>query len=68
MVTRKHQDNLDSAVAGMEGIERAHQHGAALDGDKLLRQFASHAQSLAAGYYNDVFVHGCEWWAISHGL
>jgi hypothetical protein len=57
MVAGKHENNLYGRVAGMERVERVHQHGTSFDGDKLLGQLTAHAEALASSDDNGVVVH-----------
>ena len=57
MIAWEHENNLYIGVKSMEGVERAHQHGTPLDGDKLLRQFAPHTEAFASSYDDSIFFH-----------
>lgn len=49
----QHQNNLQVAAEGMEGLQRVHEHGLPRQGQELLGDEAAHTAACAAGHYDD---------------
>ena len=60
----QHEDDAQSGSILMETADGAHQYGLSLDGQKLLGDIRTHAQSLASSHDDDIVGHAAEDWVI----
>lgn len=57
LVVWQYEDKVDAGDRALESFERMHQHRAPADGQELLRQVCTHAQTFASSNDDGVVAH-----------